>query len=530
MSDSIVKSGSSNALLAPTRREMLKYGGAALATAAFSGPLLSTKAHAEEPKKGGTLRLGLEGGTASDSFDPTTYNDSIPIFLSLTMMNGLVEYDEAGNPAGELLESWETKNGASEWTFNVRQGITFSNGKKLDADDIIYSIQLHRAEKSKSAAKGQLATVTEIKALSPSQVYIKLSEGNADFPVILGDYHLVVVPNGHTDWTKPIGTGAYVLDAFEPGVRVSFKARGEYWKPGRGNFDAVEVRYISDPAARTAALQAGEIDVANRLDPRTVKLLMRVPTIKVVQTKGTGFRYVFVARCNDVPTKSNDLRLALKYGIDREQICKTVYNGFASPGFDHLLDPANPFFNTKLKPHTYDPEKAMFHFKKAGLSPSEAIKLDVSEGAFGTSIDAAQLYQQSMKKAGLSLNVNKVPADGYWTNTWLKSPFCAVIWARRMSADQTLSTCYGLKSDYNDSDWRDEKFDKMLSEARVMLDPAKRKEIYDECQSMVAENAGHVVFAISDFLDGYSAKVKGVKPHPRFDLDDCRVAEKAWFA
>lgn len=170
MSDSIVKSGSSNALLAPTRREMLKYGGAALATAAFSGPLLSTKAHAEEPKKGGTLRLGLEGGTASDSFDPTTYNDSIPIFLSLTMMNGLVEYDEAGNPTGELLESWETKNGASEWTFNVRQGITFSNGKKLDADDIIYSIQLHRAEKSKSAAKGQLATVTEIKALSPSQV------------------------------------------------------------------------------------------------------------------------------------------------------------------------------------------------------------------------------------------------------------------------------------------------------------------------------------------------------------------------
>lgn len=527
---SFTTSSGFGSLLSPTRRELLRTGGFALAGTAFAGVFAGQAAFAQEPNKGGTLRLGLEGGTASDSFDPTTYNDSIPIFLSLTMMNGLIEYDEAGDPTGELLESWEAKNGATEWVFKVRQGITFSNGKTLDADDIIYSIQLHRTEQSKSAVKGQLAVVSEIKALSPSQVYIKLSEGNADLPVLLGDFHLVVVPNGHTDWAKPIGTGAYVLESYQPGVRVVFKSRGEYWKPGRGNFDAIEVRYISDPAARTAALQSGEIDVANRLDPRTVKLLMRMPNLQIVQTKATGFRYCFVARCNDAPTKSNDLRLALKYGIDREQICKTVYNGFATPGHDHLLDSASPFFNKDLPPHGYDPDKAQFHFKKAGLSASEVVELKVSEGAYGTSVDAAQIYQQSMKKAGLDLKVTKVAGDGYWTDVWLKTPFCAVLWARRMSADQTFTTCYGGKSDFNDSDYRSEKFDRLLSEARVELDQAKRKEIYDECQRMVAEEAGHVVFAISDFLDGYSTKVKGVKPHPRFDLADCRVAEKAWFA
>lgn len=516
-------------LLLPTRRELLKASGLVLAGGALSGMLPNSRAYAAEPKKGGTLRVGLEGGDASDSFDPTTYNTSTAIFLSLVVMNGLIEYDEAGNPGGELLESWEAKNGATEWVFNVRQGITFSNGKTLDADDIIYSIQLHMTDDSKSAVKGQLATVSEIKALSPSQISIKLSEGNADLPVILGDYHLVVVPKGHTDWTKPIGTGAYVLETFEPGVRVVFKSRGEYWKPGRGNFDAVEMRYISDPAARTAALQAGEIDVANRLDPRTVNLLMRMPNLQVVQTKAAGFRYVFVARCNDTPTKSKDLRLALKYGIDREQICKTVYNGFATPGFDHILDSGNPFFNANTPAHPFDPDKAQFYFKKAGLSASDVLELKVSEGAFGTAVDAAQVYQQSMRKAGLDLKVTKVAADGYYTDTWLKAPFCAVIWARRMSADQALTTCYGGKSDYNDSDWRNEKFDKLLAVARVELDQAKRKEIYDECQAMVADDAGHVVFAVTDYLDGYSAKVKGVKPHPRFDLDDSRVAEKAWF-
>lgn len=517
----------SGGILTPTRRELLRMGGILAGGAALSSLMPGASALAQEPTKGGTLRMGLEGGTASDSFDPTTYNDNIPITLALIMMNGLIEYDADGNPTGELFETWEVNDGATEWTFNVRQGITFSNGKTLDADDIIYSINLHRTESSKSPVKGQLAPIVEMKALNPKQVYMKMSEGNADLPVLLGDFHIVVVPNGHTDWENPIGTGAYVLETFEPGVIATFKSRGEYWKPGRGNFERIEVRYVTDSAARMAALQSGEIDVANRLDPRTAPSLMNNPALKVVQTKGTGYRYCFVAKVTVAPTNNKDLRLALKYGIDREQICKNVFNGFATPGNDTLLDAANPFFNAELKPKAYDPDKAAFHFKKAGVS---GVELKVSEGAWSSSPDCAQLYQQNMKKAGIDLAITKVAADGYWSDTWLKVPFCAVFWGRRMSADQTFTTCFGGKSDFNDSDWRNAEFDALLAQARVELDPAARKVIYDECQVMISDDAGHVNFAVSDYLDGYSPKVQGVKPHARFDMDDNRVAEKAWFA
>src|SRR5690606_20100648 len=136
-------------------------------------------------KKGGTLRMGMEGCSASDSLDPTTYADSVMIAASLCIMNGLVEFDADGNPTGELLESWDVQPGAQDWVFNVRQGIQFSNGKTLDADDIIYSINLHRGETTKSPAKGILAQIAEIKAISPSQVGITLTSGNADFPAIL---------------------------------------------------------------------------------------------------------------------------------------------------------------------------------------------------------------------------------------------------------------------------------------------------------------------------------------------------------
>ncbi len=510
------------------RREFLRYASALGITTTLASGLMVKAGWAEEPKKGGTLRLGMEGGSASDSLDPRTYADSVMIAASLCCMNGLVEFDSAGNPTGELFESWEAKPGAVEWVFKVRQGIKFSNGKTLDAEDCIYSIQIHRGE-TKSPAKGILEQIKEIKATSASEVAITLSSGNADFPVILGDYHLVVVPKDFTDWQKPIGTGAYVLESFEPGVRLVFKNRGDYWKPGRGNFDTVEIRNIQDQAARTAALQSGEVDAVNRLDARTVDLLMQDTKLKIVRTKGTGNRYCFVSRVTDAPFDNKDLRLALKYGIDRQGIIDSVYSGYAVPGNDHTLDALNPYYNTRMPQRPYDPDKAAFHFKKAGLGGAK-IELQTSEGAWNTAVDCAALYQESLKKAGISLDVKKVSADGYWDNVWLKVPFCAVYWGRRLSADQTFTQVYGSASDWNDSNWRVPAFDKLVEEARVELDEAKRKELYFQCQEMIAEEGGMVCFAITDYLDGYSTKVMGADPHARYDMNDNRIAEKGWFA
>ena len=510
-----------------TRREFLRGAAALGISTALASGLMVKAGWADTPKKGGTLRMGMEGGSPSDSLDPRTYADSVMIAASLAIMNCLVEFDSAGNPTGELFESWDVKPGAAEWVFNVRQGIKFSNGKTLDAEDCIYSIQIHRGE-TKSPAKGILEQIKEIKALSPTQVGITLSSGNADFPVILGDYHLVVVPKDFTDWQKPIGTGAYTLESFEPGVRLTFKNRGDYWKPGRGNFDMIELRNIQDVAARTAALQSGEVDAVNRLDARTVNLLMKDSNLKVVRTKGTGNRFCFVARVTDKPYDNKDLRTALKYGIDREKIIESVYSGYAVPGNDHNLDALNPFYNTAMPQRKYDPDKAAFYFKKAGVSAP--LELQTSEGAWGSAVDCASLYQQALKKAGINLDVKKVSADGYWDNVWLKVPFCAVYWGRRMSADQAFSQVFGDTSDWNDTNWKVPEFQQLIKDARVETDQAKRKELYWKAQEMIADDGGFICFAITDYLDGYSNKVRGNEPHARYDLNDNRIAEKGWFA
>jgi peptide/nickel transport system substrate-binding protein len=507
------------------RRELMT--GAAAVGLGFGLDFRSAFAQ-ETPKKGGTLKLGMEGGSASDSLDPRTYADSIPISYGWQICNGLVEVDEKGDAVGELAESFEAKPGATTWIFNIRKGVTFGSGKTLDADDVIYSLNLHRGE-TKSGAKDLLSGISDIKKLTANQIEITLKSGDAGLPYVFADYHVLIVPNGFSDFSKLDGTGAFTLESFEPGVRVLTKGRGNYWKPGRGNFDSVELRYVPDAAARVQALVSGQIDAANRLDAKTVSFVMKAPTVNVVRTKGTGNRFAFVALCDSDPYTSNDIRLALKYGIDRQKIVDNVYKGFATIGNDTTVPPSMKYFAKDIPQRPYDPDKAAFYFKKAGMANAK-MELQVSEGAFSGATDAAVLYQESMKKAGLDLQVKRVSGDGYWDNVWLKQPFCAVYWGGRPTADNQLSQTFLSSANWNDTHWRKADFDKLIIDARAELDEAKRTQMYADAQKMIVDDGGMVCFAIGDYLDGYNKKVKGTAPHPHYDMCDQRVAEKGWFA
>ncbi|OCC03619.1 hypothetical protein BA190_17995 [Labrys sp. WJW] len=508
------------------RRELMKSAAAlGLSLGGLGLPGAPAQA-AGMPRKGGTLRLGMEGGSNSDSLDPRTTDDSIPISCGYQICNGLVEIGDDGLPKGELLESWEAKPGAREWIFNVRKDVTFHSGKTLDADDVIYSINLHRGD-TKSAAKAVLSSIADVKKLSAHQIQITLSDGNLDLPYNLTDFHILCVPNNFNNFARPDGTGAYKLETFEPGIRIVTKNTGNYWKSGRGNFDAIELQYIPDATARMQALLAGQVDAINRLDAKTMDIMTSSPDSKIVQSKGTGNRFAFVALCDADPYTSGDLRLALKYGMDRKKIVDTVYQGYATIGNDTTISPSHRYYAKDVPQTLYDPGKAAFHYKKAG---SPKLELKVSEGAYSGATDAGVLYQEAMKQAGIDLIVTRVSGDGYWSNVWLKEPFCAVYWGGRANVDMQLSQTFLSTSSWNDTHWRRPEFDRLLIAARVETDEAKRAQMYADMQRLIHDDGGMVCYAVGDYLDGYSQKVMGVAPHPRLDMCDQRVAEKGWFA
>lgn len=509
-------------------RRGLIGGAAALGIATTASGLLvpGSALAAETPKKGGTMRLGLAGGSTTDSIDITSYNDSVMIATGHALFNGLVEWAQDGKWIPELAEAVEPKNGAATWIFKLRKGVKFSNGKVFDADDVLYSLNLHRGADSKSGGKGAMAQIKDIKKIDANTVEITLDAGDADFPYNLTDYHALMVPAGFKDWANPIGTGAFTLEKFDAGVRVVLKGTGAYWKTDRGHLERVEITVINDAAARLNALISGQVDAINRVDPKTINLLTKAPGIEVVRAPG-GWHTVMAMTTDVAPYNNLDMRLAMKYAMDREQILKTLFNGYGTLGNDHPVPPNDPFFNTQLAQIKHDQDKAKFHFKKAGLTDPK-ILLQASDAAFNGAVDMATLLQASCAKADIKMDVKKEPADGFWANVWLKGAFVGSYWGGRAAATQMLAVAYKAGANWNETHWNDAKFEKLLAEARAEIDEAKRKPMIWSLQEILSTQGGALIPAFKDWVQASNKKVGGLTPHGGFDMDNGLICEKGW--
>ncbi len=511
----------------PSRRAVLAGSASAALAAGFAGRAAGA-AVAEEndrPVSGGTLRLGLGGGSTTDSLDPRAWDDSVMIDTAFAIYNGLVENSADNRPVPELATFWEPGDGARTWVFSLRKGVHFHNGKPFDADDVVYSLNLHRGD-STSGAAGVMKPVTDVKALDAATVQVTLASANADFPTVLSDYHLMMVPRGYTDWARPVGTGAFTVEAFDPGVRIALKKAGPYWKPERGHLDAVEITVINDTSARMNALILGQVDAINRADPRTVSRVERSPTLGIVRAAG-GW-YPVMAMMNDRdPYTSLDLRQALKYAVDREQMIKLLFSGYGTVGNDNPIPRSDPYFNSDLAQLRFDPDKARFHFKKAGVSDRKLV-LQTSDGAFNGAVNMATLLQSTAAKCDIPLDVKTEPADGYFTNVWLKGSFVASYWGGRPSATQMLEIAYQSTAPWNESHWRDTRFDSLLAAAQAEIDDDKRRGFIWDMQAMLTERSGTLIPCFRDWLDAHHRKVGGHTPHSGFDMDNGRIAEKAW--
>ncbi len=511
-----------------TRREAIASG-VAVAALSAAGPLRIGAAEAETPKKGGILKCAWAHGSTTDSLDPATFENNYSQFMCYSMRGHLTEVSNTGELIPDLSESFEGLQGAAVWRFKLRKGVEFHNGKSMTAEDVVASINHHRSEDSKSAAKAILKPIKDVKADGDAVVF-ELEAGNADFPFLMADYHLAILPakDGKPDWQSGQGTGAFVLQNYEPGVSASLTANPNFYKEGRGHFDGLELLTVADATARNNALTTGEVDVIDRVDLKTAHLLARNKEVRVEETSGTQ-HYTFAMRCDTDPFKDNNVRLALKYGIDRDAIVKTILRGHGVVGNDHPIGRSNRYHASELPQRTYDPDKSKFHLKQAGLS-SLTVDLSAADAAFAGSVDAAVLYKEHAAKAGITINVVREPNDGYWSNVWMKKPWSAVYWGGRPTEDWMFSTAYAEGAAWNDSFWIHERFNKLLKEARTELDEAKRREMYVEMQRIVSDEGGVVVPMFANYVFAMRKNVQHGEMAANWSLDGNKGAERWWFA
>ncbi|MDX8449143.1 ABC transporter substrate-binding protein [Mesorhizobium captivum] len=501
-----------------TRREFLVTA-AGLGVAIPVASVMWSNAAKAQPSKGGHLRAGVSGGNVGDSLNPALWTDTFMLSVGATIRDNLTEVAPDNSIRGGVAESWEPSGDATKWVFNLRKGVEFSNGKTLDTDDVISSINLHRGGDSKSGAKGVLAGVQEVVADGKGKVVFKLSSGNADFPFLLSDYHLNILPSkdGKADWQSGIGTGAYVLEEFNPGVKATFKLNPNRWQQDTGFVESADLLGIDDVNARQSAMITGDLEVINKPDLKTIGLFSRNKRIKIVDVPGRIW-HAMIMQISTPPYENNDLRMALKYGIDREDYLKKILYGYGTLGNDNPIGKASRYYAADIPQRVYDLDKARYYLKKSGHAAS---KFDLHAGeVFPGAVDAAVLYQEQAAKAGIDINVVRHPSDGYFSEVWNVLPFCIVWWGPRITEDLILSLAFLSGTPWNDTRISNKKLDELIIGARAELDERKRAEMYRDVQLIISNEGGDVVPAFANLVHAISDKV-GV---PTDDAGNWKIA------
>jgi len=482
--------------------------------------------------RGGKLTAGLGGANTSDSWDARTHSDIFMIASAQgAVFDSLTEVAADGSLVGELAENWEASADAITWTFNLRQGVTFHNGKSFGADDVIASLQMHLGEESKSAAKPIVEAITEMNKITEHQVQFVLASGNADFPYLMSDYHILMYPAGQIEEAiaQGIGTGLYQVTSFDPGVRMTASRYADHYKgDSAGFFDDIEYIAINDNTARMNALMTGQVDTINRIDFKTEALLKANPALRIQEVTGNQ-QYTFPMLTNSAPYNDVNVRKALKYGINRQEMVDKILLGHGAVGNDTPIGPANQYYNDEMEQLSYDPDQAKYYLQQAGLDSID-IDLSASNAAFEGAVDAAQLFQASTAGTGININVIQEPSDGYWSNVWLNKPFCACYWSGRATEDWMFATAYEEGVPWNDSQWDSDdsaRFQELLLSARAELDSDKRKDQYFEMQQILRDEGGVLIPMFANYVQAVNNRITSPDTVGNlWQMDNGRMAER----
>jgi peptide/nickel transport system substrate-binding protein len=508
-----------------SRRDALKLMVATgITLAAAENILLSgSKAIAATPKKGGTVRMASDLHGPSDQTDPPQFTSGIDYTRGRAVYSSLIQLDSNLTPNPELAESFEPNSDATEWTFKIRKGVDWHDGSKFSADDVVYSMNRHLTEDSTSVIKSVMASVKEWKKVGPHEVKAVMNTSNSDLPVLLGIFQNKIIKNGTKgDW---IGTGPFTMESFEPGVKSVHKRNENYWREG-ANLDALEITAITDPVARVNALIAGDIQLMANVDPKAFRQLDAADGAHLVSTPAALQLGICILK-NTMPGENDDFVKGMQYIQDRERIVKRVLKGKGSIGNDTPVSSAHGTdWCSELPQREFDPDKAKFHFKKAGQSSAELYVAPVASGIE----DMCLLAQANCAKIGFDLKLRKVPNDGYWGAVWMKEPMNVVTWNMRPTANSQMAIQFGPGAAWNDTYWNNKRMGELLSLSLSETDPAKRHAHYCEMQTLIHEGSGMVIPAFTNINDGIADNIMGMPSVPLGQLSAAEWPEYIWLA
>ena len=507
-----------------SRRDFLTAMSAlGVSAVAAEGYLSSASALAATPRKGGSVVFANNLHGPDDQMDPMLFTSGIDYTRGRATYNNLTQILDDMTLHPELAEEWSVNSDATEFTFKIRKGVEFHDGSPLTADDVVWTMNRHLGEESPSTAKALVGSVKEWRKIDSHTVKAELNSPDSDLPIKLGEKQFKIAKIDTEDFRQGIGTGPFVLESFEPGVRSVHSRNPNYWRDGP-NFDALEITAITDPIARVNALIAGDVDLIVNVDAKSIDLVDQAEGVRLVSTPSGLYGGVCILKNTD-PGSNDDFVKGMQFIQDRERVVRSILKGHGTVGNDHPIGPAyGPDHCQELAQRPFDPDQAKFHLEKSGHTSAELFVAPVAPGLLETCL----LMQANLKKIGFDLAIKQVPTDGYWGAVWMKEPMNVVSWNMRPTANAMLAIQFASSSSWNDTFWHDERFDHLLSAQLAETDPSVRHEMLCEMQTLVHNGSGMVIPAHTNVLDGVNDKIQGIPNVPLGAVGAYEFVEFAW--
>jgi peptide/nickel transport system substrate-binding protein len=499
----------------PDRRQFLR-GLAATGALAGAGGLLaacssgsSTPAATSGPKApatghtGGDLKVGLTGGSGSDTLDPhkgLTYLDSA---RAQSLYQPLLQLNTQAQTEFVLAEEISPHGSTSEWIIRLRPGISFHNGQPLGADDVIYTFTRIITQKLGGATSLGPIDVKGLKKLDSRTVLVPMTSPYGSFIDQLAYwYYLYIVPANFNP-KQPNGTGPFVYQSFTPGQRSVFTKNPHYWKPGLPYVDTLTVIDFSDSTSLQNALTTGVIDGAGGLEGPQIAVLKTSSGVHTVASPA-GAITPFTMRVDQAPFSDVNVRQALRLLVDRPQLIASALDGYGTLASD-VFSPYDPDFDHALH-RVQDISQAKFLLKKAGQEHL-TVQLVTSAVATGT-VAMATVLQQQAKAAGVTINLKTVDPTTFFGPNYLHWTFSQDFYNYSPYLGQVSESMLPA-SPFNETHWNNPHYISLYKQANATTSAATRKQIEYEMQMIDFTEGGYIIPAYIDALDAYSTKITG---------------------
>jgi len=436
----------------------------------------------------GNLVFGLS--SYPPTFAPWANGGTAAATAKLMFHRGLLGYAADGKLRGELAESWErAEDGA--WVFHLRDAV-FHNGQPVTSADVAWTLEQVAGEKSTAYLRGECQRIAKIETPDPKTVRLTTKEPMATLPLLVASYFLPILAKGSSDGvTTGVGAGPFKIVGQERGVSIDFEAFDKFYRPGEPKLKSVRMIAYADENARVAALQAGDVDLIEYVPWQSMAAIEADPKLVLQTTEGPFMYLVFNA--NAKPFGDARVRRAIAHAIRRDEIVKAAFFGRGA-GLEGLPVPeGTEFYDAKLAHgFAYDQAKAKSLLAEAGLAGGFSCKL-LATAQYGMHKDTASVVQQHLGEIGIAVEL--VLPD----------------WATRVSLGnkgQYEFAVQGSASDSNDPDGLASllagnlspsytrsfaldipQVDQLLAAGRAEFDPAMRRAIYAELQSVYLDQA-----------------------------------------